>query len=286
VAWVLAFWVGCRDDGLKPLVREGIEATVLRTFNDRPATLWETVLPLECQRLPAELEAVDALLDDVRFFAPYRAIFDPVLGRPSIAIETYVRMMFVKFRYRLGFETLCREVSDLLSWRRFCRIGLGEAVPRPTTLMKITKRCGPDTIDALNATLLAKAAEVCVRGLYALRLHLPSSSRAGCCSSNTTPWPSPTLIVSLEAPTRRDCDSVVIGKLDLLRFRCISLFTDVFNPASNSSRERPLPRAGGRISSGRLVELGSRRGRTVNQPGIPKGLRGFTPAGHLPVRCL
>ena len=113
------------------LVREGIEAIVLRTFNDRPATLWESVLPEECRRLPAELEAVDALLDDERFFAPYRAFFDPVLGRPSIPIETYLRMMFLKFRYRLGFETLCREVTDSLSWRRFCRIGLGEAGAAP-----------------------------------------------------------------------------------------------------------------------------------------------------------
>ena len=142
---------------------------MLRTFNDRPATLWESVLPAECQRLPVELEAVDALLDDDRFFAPYRAFFDPVLGRPSIPIETYLRMMFLKFRYRLGFETLCREVSDSLSWRRFCRIGLGEAVPHPTTLMKITKRCGPDTIDALNATLLAKAAEAKVVRLDKVR---------------------------------------------------------------------------------------------------------------------
>jgi transposase, IS5 family len=80
------------------LVQKGIEATVLRTFNDRLATLWETVLPADCQRLPAELEAVDALVDDVRFFAPYRVFFDPVLGRPSIPIETYLRMMFLKFR--------------------------------------------------------------------------------------------------------------------------------------------------------------------------------------------
>jgi transposase, IS5 family len=64
---------------------------------------------------------------------------------------------------------LCREVSDSLSWRRFCRIGLGEAVPHPTTLMKITKRCGPDTIDALNATLLAKAAEAKVVRLDKVR---------------------------------------------------------------------------------------------------------------------
>jgi transposase, IS5 family len=65
-----------------------------------------------------------------------------VLGRPSVPIETYLRLMFLKYRYRLGFEPLCREVADSISWQRFCRIPLGVAVPHPTTLMKITTRCG------------------------------------------------------------------------------------------------------------------------------------------------
>jgi IS5 family transposase len=119
--------------------------------------------------LPAELEAVDRLLDDERFFAPYRRHFDPEVGRPSIPIETYLRMMWLKFRYRLGFETLCREVNDSLGWRRFCRIPLGERVPHPTTLMKITARCGPDTVEALNETLLTKAAEAKVVKLDKVR---------------------------------------------------------------------------------------------------------------------
>jgi len=50
--------------------------------------------------------------------------------------------MFLKYRYRLGFEPLCREVADSISWQRFCRIPLVWAVPHPTTLMKITTRCG------------------------------------------------------------------------------------------------------------------------------------------------
>lgn len=71
-------------------------------------------------RMPAELESVDRLLDDPEFFEPYRAHFDPIWGRPSSPIETYLRMMFLKHRYRLGYETLCREVSDSIAWMRFC----------------------------------------------------------------------------------------------------------------------------------------------------------------------
>ena len=72
-------------------------------------SLWEAVLPQEVLALPG-------------FFAPFVPFFDPELGRPSTPMEVYLRMMFLKFRYRLGFESLCREVSDSITWRRFCRI--------------------------------------------------------------------------------------------------------------------------------------------------------------------
>ena len=121
-------------------------------------TMWEELLPAECQRLPVELERVDRLLDDRALFTPFRPFFDPEFGRPSIPLETYVRMMWLKHRYRLGYETLCREVADSLGWRRFCRIPLGESVPHPTTLAKITRRCGPAVVDQLNDMLLARAA--------------------------------------------------------------------------------------------------------------------------------
>jgi IS5 family transposase len=48
--------------------------------------------------LPVEL----ALLDDPAFFAPFAPYFDARIGRPSIPMETYLRLMFLKFRYRLG----------------------------------------------------------------------------------------------------------------------------------------------------------------------------------------
>ena len=85
---------------------------------------------------------MDALLDDPAFFTPFVPFFDPRMGRPSILMETYLRLMFLKFRYRLGFESLCREVTDSITWRRFCRIALDGSVPHPTTLMKMTTRCG------------------------------------------------------------------------------------------------------------------------------------------------
>jgi len=134
-----------------------LEPPLLRTKVDAQQTLWEAILPPELLRLPPGLEQVDRLLDDPVFFEPFVPFFHPKIGRPSIPMETYLRMMFLRFRYRLGFETLSVEVTDSLAWRRFCRIGITDAVPHPTTLMKITSRCGEQAVDQLNEALLRKA---------------------------------------------------------------------------------------------------------------------------------
>src|ERR1700722_15081832 len=131
---------------------------MFRTVGDRPP-LWESLLPAEVLRLPDELARVYALLDDPSFFAPFAPYFHPVIGRPSTPAECYLRLMFLKFRYRLGYESLCAEVSDSITWRRFCRIPLDGRVPHPTTLIKMTKRCGVAAVDGCNEALLAKAAE-------------------------------------------------------------------------------------------------------------------------------
>ena len=131
---------------------------MLRTTNPQHS-LWEAVVPAAILGLPAELARVDHLLDDPAFWEPFRAHFDPVIGRPSIPIETYLRMMFLKSRWRLGYELLCREVADSISWQRFCRIPLGGRVPHATTLVKLTRRLGEQTVAALNEALLATAAD-------------------------------------------------------------------------------------------------------------------------------
>jgi IS5 family transposase len=135
-----------------------LEATVLRE-TDPQTTIWELLLPEEAKRLPAELQAVDAYLDDERFIAPWRALFDRRLGRPSVPIDTLLRLLYLKHRYGLGYESLCREVADSLSWRRFCRIPLDRPVPHPTTLVKLVRRAGPQVIEQLNAALLGKLCE-------------------------------------------------------------------------------------------------------------------------------
>jgi transposase, IS5 family len=132
-----------------------LEATVLRE-TDPQTTIWELLLPEEAKRLPAELQAVDTYLDDECFLAPWRALFDRRLGRPSVPVDTLLRLLYLKHRYGLGYESLCREVSDSIGWRRFCRLGLDRPVPHPTTLIKLVRRAGPEMIEQLNAALVAK----------------------------------------------------------------------------------------------------------------------------------
>jgi IS5 family transposase len=137
---------------------------VLRESDPQPS-LWEALLPEKAKRLPAELAKIDACLDDERFIAPWRALFDRHLGRPSVPIDTLLRLLYLKHRYGLGYESLCREVADSISWRRFCRIGLVGPVPHPTTLVKLVRRAGPEVIAQLNTTLLEKlAADKLLRG--------------------------------------------------------------------------------------------------------------------------
>lgn len=62
-------------------------------------TWWE-VLPEQARQLPAELATIDAYLDDERFVAPWRAVFAERLRRPSVPVETLLRLLCLKHRYQ------------------------------------------------------------------------------------------------------------------------------------------------------------------------------------------
>ena len=122
--------------------------------------LWDELLPLEVKELPSDLAALDELLSDRRLLAPIAQAWEQTArerGRPSLAIETYVRLMVVKQRQGWGYETLVREVSDSLHLRRFCRIALDVRVPDESTVRKLTRRLGGEVVAAITRALIAKA---------------------------------------------------------------------------------------------------------------------------------
>jgi IS5 family transposase len=55
---------------------------MLQTTNPQHS-LWEAVVPAAILGLPAKLARMDDLLDDPAFWEPFRAHFDPIVGRPS-----------------------------------------------------------------------------------------------------------------------------------------------------------------------------------------------------------
>jgi IS5 family transposase len=140
---------------------------VLTLLAGQPECLWDDVLPVEVKELPGDLAALDGLLSDHELLWPlverwqreFRETGRLVLteGRPTIALETYVRLMVLKQRYRWGYRTLVAEVSDSIHLRRFCRISLTERVPDESTVRKLTRRIGAETVAELTRALIMKA---------------------------------------------------------------------------------------------------------------------------------
>ncbi len=123
-------------------------------LRDPQGSLWDQLLPPQARTLSVELTAVDACLAD-----PYLQRFRTLIGRPTIPVETYLRLMYLKHRYRLGYEMLVRDVTDSLHWRRFCHLALDAPIPHPTTLSKLTRKYGPDILHELNRLLVQRATE-------------------------------------------------------------------------------------------------------------------------------
>jgi IS5 family transposase len=140
---------------------------MLTLWSDRAECLWEESLPVEVKELPADLAALDRLLSDPELMGPIverfrrevreegRAVLTD--GRPTIAMETFIRLMVLKQRYRWGYRTLVAEVSDSIHLRRFCRISLSERVPDESTVRKLTRRIGSETVSELTRALIVKA---------------------------------------------------------------------------------------------------------------------------------
>jgi IS5 family transposase len=140
---------------------------MLTLLAGQPDCLWDESLPVEVKELPDDLAALDVLLSDHELLWPlverWRQEFELtgrlVLteGRPTIPLETYVRLMVLKQRYRWGYRTLVAEVSDSIHLRRFCRIALSERVPDESTVRKLTRRIGAETVSELTRAMIAKA---------------------------------------------------------------------------------------------------------------------------------
>jgi IS5 family transposase len=141
---------------------------VLRVTPDRQRCLVEALLPVGFSVLSGELAAVDAVLADHTVYESVWELWrerDAKLGtsaltegRPTIPIETFVRLMVIKARTGWGYERLVREVSDSLHLRRFCEIGLAGRVPDESTLRKLCHRLGRERVEAITLKVIELSA--------------------------------------------------------------------------------------------------------------------------------
>jgi IS5 family transposase len=136
------------------------EGRMLRLAGDQLESLFDELLPVEVRELPADLAVLDRLLADPRLLAPIEQAWERAArghGRPTIPMGSFVRLMVVKQRTGWGYQTLVREVSDSLHLRRFCLLPLTQRVPDESTVRKLVRRLGPETVNELTRVVIGKA---------------------------------------------------------------------------------------------------------------------------------
>src|SRR5437660_2358651 len=115
-------------------------------------TVWEELFPEFVRTLPDDLARIDQVLDApgvLKKFEQHWGRANLNVGRPSIPMVTYVRLMALKHRHGWGYERLVRRVADSFHLRRFCRLSIMDEVPDESTVRKLTRRLGPELVDAL-----------------------------------------------------------------------------------------------------------------------------------------
>jgi len=119
----------------------------------------EQLLPPEFLKLPPDLAKVDQILNDEKFEEPFIERFNVTIGRGSIPVRVYIRLMVLKYTSEWGYETLEKQVNDSITLKKFCRIPLDKPAPDSTTLIKLNKKYGEDIIKDLNQKLMEHLTE-------------------------------------------------------------------------------------------------------------------------------
>jgi IS5 family transposase len=143
-----------------------LEVLVLTLSAPQTECLWDESLPLEVRELPQDLAGLDRVLADPALMGVILARFQVEAaagrsvisdGRPTIAMDTLIRLLVLKHRYRWGYRVLVAEVSDSIHLRRFCRISLSARVPDESTVRKLVRRLGPEAVNELICQLIESA---------------------------------------------------------------------------------------------------------------------------------
>lgn len=80
-------------------------------------------------------------------------------GREGMSSEQVLRALIVKQLNGFSYEQLAFHLADSLTYRRFCRLGIGERPPKRSTLQASMKRIQPSTLEMINRMLVHEAVE-------------------------------------------------------------------------------------------------------------------------------
>ena len=83
----------------------------------------------------------------------------PRAGRVAMSSEQVLRALIVKQLNGFSYEELGFHLEDSLTYRRFCRFGIGEQAPRRSTLQANIKQIKPTTLEMINRMVVREAVD-------------------------------------------------------------------------------------------------------------------------------
>jgi IS5 family transposase len=83
----------------------------------------------------------------------------PRAGREAMSSEQVLRALIVKQLSGFSYEELAFHLDDSLTYRRFCRFGVGERAPKRSTLQANIKRIKASTVEMINRMVVREAVD-------------------------------------------------------------------------------------------------------------------------------
>lgn len=111
-----------------------------------------------------ELEKISGVLDRLSDAAELihsdlvRPGTKPNQGRKGMTAEQVLRALIIKQMNGFSYEQLAFHLADSNCYRWFCRLGIGDAAPKKSTLQKAIKRVRVETWEAINRMIVTFAA--------------------------------------------------------------------------------------------------------------------------------
>ena len=139
---------------------------MLTLWSDRVECLWEESLPVEVKQLPDDLAALDRVVRPAAAGGDRGAVPAGVPGDGPVRVDRWAPddrdgdvhpLDGAQAALPVGYRSLVAEVSDSIHLRRFCRISLSERVPDESTVRKLTRRLGAETVSGLTRALIVAA---------------------------------------------------------------------------------------------------------------------------------